>query len=248
MIEPLYDIAQTPGLWAVLAFAVLAGFARGLAGFGVGLVMLPVTAATLGPTVAVPVLALIDVPTAMWLARTVWHNVDRRELAILLLSALVGIPAGIAVLIVIDPAVMKTGVSIIVLAFAVALMLGLRLPGDPSVTRSSITGFSAGALQGAVGLPGPPLILGWLASQVPGPRLRANTIIFFAGLMLIAVPGYGIAGLLVRDTVLTALIVFPFFLGGVIAGNKASGHVPEDLFRKIVLGLVVAGAVSALLA
>ena len=246
MIDSFLDLAQTPGITWVFAFAMLTGFARGLAGFGVGLVMLPITAATLGPTVAVPVLALIDLPMAMWLAKTVWHDFDRRELAVLVTAALVGIPVGIAFLLIIDPGAMKVGVSVIVLAFAIALMLGLKLPGRPSVQRSATTGFAAGLLQGAVSLPGPPLILGWLASQVPGPRLRANTIIFFAGLMLIAVPGYGFAGLLVENTLIYAALVFPFFGGGVIAGKLAAGHVPEIQFKRVVLCLVVAGAISAM--
>lgn len=246
IVDRLYEVTQIPGIWAVFGIALAAGFARGLAGFGVGLVMMPITASVLGPAVAVPLLALIDVPTAIWLARKAWHDFDRREVGILVFACAVGSPVGIAILIYVDPDTIKTAVSVIVLLFAAALLAGFKLTGEASTKRTAATGFAAGLLEGSVSLPGPPIILVWLATQVPGMRLRANIIMFFFGMMLVVVPAFWIAGLMTPYTLWATAAVFPFFGVGVVAGNLAAGHVPETLFRKLVLGLVAAGAVAAL--
>jgi len=248
MIASLIDIALQPGMWAVFGLALVAGFARGLAGFGVGLIMMPVGAAVLGPAVMVPLMALIDIPTSVWLARGVWRDFDRREVGLMLGSAYVGIPAGIALLVLVDAEIIKTAAGLIVLASALALVTGFKLSGAPSVPRTLATGFSSGILEGSVGLPGPPVILVWLATQVPGLRLRANTIVYFLGLMAFVIPSFWVAGLLTVHVWQITAVVMPVFFAGVALGKASVGFVPDALFRKIVLGLVIAGAVSSLLA
>ena len=246
MVDRLFELAQTPGLWAVCAFALAAGVARGLAGFGIGLVMMPVTTAVFGARVAVPMLALLDLPVTIWLARGAWRSFDRREVGILSLAAALGIPVGIWTLLVVDPADMKIAVGVLVLLSAVALLAGFRISGTPSAARTSGTGFVAGLLQGAVGLPGPPVILGWLAAQVPGARLRANIIMFFVGLIAIVVPSHWVAGLFTEQVVLLAVLVVPFYILGTAGGVLCFGRIPEKTFKRFVLGLVCAGAVSGL--
>lgn len=247
VIDRLIELAQTEGLWAVFAIAFAAGVARGLAGFGVGLVMMPVTSAILGVRVAVPLIALIDLPVTFWLARGAWRDFERREVGLLSLAAIIGVPAGIWSLLVIDPSDMKIGVSVIVLLSAVALLAGFKISGTPSRARTCVTGFLAGLLQGAVSLPGPPVILGWLAAQVPGARLRANVIMFFVGLIVFSIPSHWIAGLFTESTVLFAALVLPFYLLGTGCGILCFGKIPEAAFKRFVLGLVAAGAVSGLI-
>lgn len=235
-----------PVMWPVLAIAALGGLVRGLSGFGVGLVMMPICAATLGPTVAVPMLAVIDMPTTVWLATKVWRDFDRREVFTIILACAVGAPVGIAMLLIIEPEIIKNFASVIVLLFAAALIFGFKLKGEPSTPRTVSAGLTAGVLMGSVSLPGPPLILVWLAAQLPGKQFRANIIIFFLGMMIVVIPAFAIAGLMTASTLTITAAVFPFFGGGVVVGNLLAGHVPEKAFRKCVLGLVVAGAVAAL--
>lgn len=234
-------------MWPVFGIAALGGLARGLSGFGVGLVMMPICASVLGPVVAVPMLALIDAPTAAWLATKVWRDFDRREVLIILIACAVGAPIGISMLLIIEPDTIKNIASVIVLLSAAALISGFKLKGEASTPRTVGAGLAAGILEGSVSLPGPPLILVWLASQVPGKQLRANIIMFFLGMMIVVIPAFAIAGLMTANTLIITTAVFPFFGGGVVVGNLLAGHVPEKAFKRCVLGLVVAGAVSALL-
>lgn len=238
---------MTPGLWAIVVLALVAGFARGLTGFGIGLIMMPVTAVVLGPRVAVPLLALIEIPVTIWLARTAWHDFDRREVGYLSLAAGLGIPIGIALLLWIDPDIMKRAVAVLVLASAIALWVGFSIKGGPSTVRTLVTGFTAGVLHGSVNLPGPPVILGWLAAQVPGARLRANIILFFLGLMIVVVPGHWVAGLFTPHVLALGAIMAPVFALGTLVGKCCFGRVSEHLFRRIVLGMVTAGAIAGLL-
>lgn len=224
--------------------AAVAGLARGLAGFGVGLVMMPVGALLFGPQIMVPVIAAIDIPAALYLMGGAWRIFDRRDVGRLTLAAVLALPVGIYALTVVDAVLLALAVNIIALVAAFALLVGARIGGEPSAGRSVGIGVTAGLLQGAVSLPGPPVILGWVAAQVPGPVLRANIIMFFLVIDAIALPMHWVAGLFTAQTLAVAASLGPIYLAGTIVGRRLFGRVPAGAFRRVVLGLVIFGALS----
>jgi uncharacterized membrane protein YfcA len=240
------ELLLTPAWWVMAGLATVAGIARGLAGFGVGLVMMPVGAILFGPQIMVPMIALIDIPAALYLMGGAWRIFDRRDVGRLTLAAVLTLPLGIYALTVLDAAVLALAVNAIALAAALALLAGVRIGGRPSAARSISIGAVAGLLQGSVSLPGPPVILGWVAAQVPGPVLRANIIMFFLVIDAVAVPMHWAAGLFTEAALVAAASLGPIYLAGTVAGRHLFGRVPPEVFRKVVLGLVILGAASGI--
>lgn len=245
-MEAASDLLLTPAWWVMAGLAAVAGVARGLSGFGVGLVMMPVGAILFGPQIMVPVIALIDIPASLYLMGGAWRIFDRRDVGRLTLAAVLFLPVGIYALTVLDAALLVLLVNGLALIAAAALLAGVRLGGRPSTGRSVTIGALAGLLQGSISLPGPPVILGWVAAQVPGPVLRANIIMFFLAIDMIAVPMHWAAGLFTAATLAIAVSLGPIYLCGVVVGRRLFGRVPPDAFRRVVLGLVILGALSGM--
>lgn len=234
--------------WGIVAIlAAVAGVARGLSGFGIGLIMMPIGGALLTPAFMVPVLAILDTPASLYLVAEAWRRIDRRDALTLAGAAIVCMPIGIWVLTYVEADVVAIGANAVALATAVALLAGLTLGGRPSLRRSLATGALSGMLQGAAALPGPPIILGWVAAQVPGPMLRANIIAYFAIIDALVVPMFWIAGLFTADVLWFGASLLPIYLGGVWLGRHAFGYVSEKVFRRVVLGLVILGALGGII-
>jgi len=101
------------------------------------------------------------------------------------------------------------------------------------------TGFLSGLIGGAVGTPGPPVIV-YATTQGWSPRtMKANTMGFFVvnqGAILIA---YWWAGLLTREVATVAAAFALPALAGVGAGVALFGRLDPARFRRIVFGLLL---------
>lgn len=241
------DILFTSAWWVVACLAVVAGIARGLAGFGIGLIMMPVGAALLTPQIMVPVLTAIDAPVALLLIWSAWREFDRRNVFTLILSAVVCLPVGVYLLTVVDAVTLSLFVNVSVLLVAIALMSGFVIRGRASTARDVGIGGLSGVLHGSVSLPGPPIILGWVATQTPGPKLRANIIVYFMFIDVLVIPVHWTAGLFTEPALWLAASLAPIYFAATMVGKGLFGKVPEKWFQRLVLSLVMIGAVGGLI-
>ncbi|HEV7255383.1 MAG TPA: sulfite exporter TauE/SafE family protein [Mesorhizobium sp.] len=225
---------------------VIAGVARGLSGFGTGLVVAPVAAALYGPQVAVPMLVVLDsLPTipmtlpAMRVAR--WSEV----LPVLLGLALF-LPAGVFILSHAEAGLLRWTISIAVLASAAILATGWRYrgPRDPSVSFG-VGGF-AGLLSGIASIPGPPVIFYWMASDMGAAIVRANLLTLFLLSECLSIVSFWVAGLFDGEVVGLGLAAIPPYFAGLLAGARLHGMATEATFRRLTLGLVVLSGLLAL--
>ncbi|NIS35970.1 MAG: TSUP family transporter, partial [Actinobacteria bacterium] len=89
----------------------MAGIVRGFSGFGAGLVMAPSLSLLLGPTVAVPVIVLLDAVAGAQLIPPAIRNVRWRTVGPLGLAACVGVPLGSLGLARLDPTIVEKSIS-----------------------------------------------------------------------------------------------------------------------------------------
>lgn len=231
--------------WALGALIVaVASFVHGLAGFGIGLVSLAFLPLIMSPVTAIVLMTIYTVVFSLGMLLPLRREVERPALALLVLGTIAGTPVGVWVLAALPVPVLTRLIGLTLIVIVLLEWLGVypeRLPGRGWALGA---GVAAGIAGGAVGTPGPPVIL-YTASQPWSPRrVKATLQAFFLANQSVILLGYWWAGLLTRDVwQATAVFVVPGALG-LGAGVALFNRVDQARFRRIVFAvLFVSGAV-----
>jgi uncharacterized membrane protein YfcA len=167
----------TPGLgWLVLSI-VAAGLVRGFSGFGSALIIMPVASSVLSPFAAILFLTVVEMFGPLPNLRNALQNGALREVGMLLFGAAVGLPVGLALLSLVSPEAFNWAVSIAVLLLLITLMFGWRYEGELRPSGVTGVGVLGGFMAGIIGIPGPPVIIFYMASRnaitMPAAMIRA---------------------------------------------------------------------------
>lgn len=234
------------GLGWLIAGTVLAGFVRGFSGFGTALVFMPVAGQLMPPIWALTVLVVMDVFGPLPNLPRARRDGNPREVALLSVAMIMALPLGLMVLASIRPELFRYAVSTLALLVPILLLAGLRYRGPLSAPILLGTGGVSGFLGGVVGVPGPPVILLYLASTRLAAQVRANILIylFIFDIVLIAV-------LALQDrleavpVILGLLLALPVMLAN-MAGAAIFRPERERPYRAAAYVIIAAAAISGL--
>lgn len=244
---PLPDLSFAG--WAlVIAGAFAGGFVNGLTGFGTALSSMPFWLQVLPPVLAAELSAGMGVAAQLATLRRIWHAIDWRALAPLLLAGLAGVPVGSALLAYINPVIFKRSVGVILVVYATTLLLaGTRLRmRDRGPAGEAVLGFASGVLGGIAGLSGvlPTIwaaLVGWSKEKRRGVFQAFNLLIL--GAMLIV---HAVKGVVPATFFGTFLIAMPIAFVGVALGQRLYERLDDRRFDRIVLWLLGIGGVLLL--
>ena len=148
------------GDWGTLAFvlagALVGGFVNGLTGFGTGLTALPLWLQAVEPLVAAQLVSAASVVGHVTMLPAIWHAIDWRRLAPMLVAGLVGVPIGTWVLPWISLAVFKSLVGCLLIGYCAFMLFAagrVRLSAGGRGAEAAI-GLAGGVLGGLAGLSG----------------------------------------------------------------------------------------------
>lgn len=248
MPDLLADALALPGLGWLVVTAFVAGLVRGFAGFGTALIFLPIAAQIIDPVWAVTVLIVMDLAGPAPAIPRALKDGHPRDLMRLVVATALALPLGLAALFAVDPQIFKLAVSVISLAMLAVLMTGVRYSREVTPPVVWATGGIAGVLGGAAGIPGPPVILLYMASSHPARVIRANTTsyLFFFDVMMLA--GFAFAGRLGGMALILGLLVMLPNLLGNLAGGAVFNPRYESLYRYVAYLIIAASSLSGLYA
>lgn len=238
MTDPL----QPETLALILAVFLLAGLVKGIVGLGLPPVALGLLTVFLGLKDAIVLIVVPSLATNLWqaLAGGALLAIGRR-LWSLLAFACVGIWFGTGLLAQSDGRLLAGLLGLLLSIYAVTALASpqLRVPEawEPwlSPPIGAISGFFTG-LTGSFTFPGIAYVQ---ALGFPRDRLiQAMGIVFLTSTITL---GLGLAdnGLLTRDLGIASLAaMIPAFLG-LLAGIRMRRRIPEDYFRRILLGALL---------
>ena len=233
-------------LAVALATGLVASFVRGLAGFGLAIILVPVLALALTPVDAVlttNVVALliggIELPRLL-------REAERSTWTIIALVLLTTLP-GLALLAATPPDLARLLIALVALSAFAAMLFPVREPEQPGLLTTGLTGAASGILTGFAGMPGPPVVPYYVGRAIPRQVAKSSMILIFTFAALIGI-GSGIAiGAMHWRLALLGAMLLPVVLLGTWLGHKADGHVSDKAWRIFVGVVLAAAAIAALI-
>jgi uncharacterized membrane protein YfcA len=236
--------------WAVvLAGALTAGFITGFSGFGTALVASAFWYFALPAPMVPPLVALLavvgqSVGLAAVRSAFAWYRA-----APYLLGGALGVPVGVLLLGLASPQALRGVVGVALVAYAGWQLSGWLRPAIGNRGGRAAdggVGFGGGVLGGFAGLSGPLPII-WLQLR-GGPSIDQRAVYQPFNLVILGLAALSMAAAGHIDaTVLTvAAACVPLSLGGAWVGVRLYARVGDALFRRVVLGLLMASGLALL--
>lgn len=248
MPDLLTQALALPGLGWILAAAFTAGLVRGFAGFGTALIFLPVTAQIVDPVWAIAILIVMDLAGPAPAIPRALKDGHPRDLVRLTISMALTLPVGLAALFLVDPIAFKLAVSLVSLAMLAALISGWRYQGQVTSKMVWATGGASGLLGGAAGIPGPPVILLYMASPHNPRVIRANITAFLFLFDVLMLGVFMSLGKLLGMPLALGLIAMLPNLAGNLLGGWIFNPTHETLYRRVAYAIIAGSALSGLYA
>ncbi|MBI2156082.1 MAG: TSUP family transporter [Candidatus Rokubacteria bacterium] len=233
--------------WAAGAGVIAAAsFVMGLAGFGIALVALAFLPYLMAPADAIVILTIYALVFAAVLLVQLRRDVEPRAIAALLAGTLAGTPLGVWGLAALPASALNRLIGLMLVVACLLEARGLYPRALPGRGWALAAGAAAGVIGGAVGTPGPPVILYAATQRWSARAIKANLQAFFVVNQGVILVGYWWAGLLTREAwSLTASYAVPA-AAGAVAGALLFERVDQARFRLMVFLLLLASGLVLL--
>lgn len=246
MLEAFSAAFSTDKLWLLAIGAFLAGIVRGFSGFGTAMVYLPVAGQVLSPFEAIASLMVKDLTAPLIHVPRALKDGHPSDVLRLGAGAIFGVPIGMWILTRVEPDVFRWGVSLVALGLLVCLISGIRYRGELTKPLIYFTGVLGGFLAGCVGLPGPPVILLYMASTLPVSAVRANSTLYLMVADVLIIFMLAWKGLLVASALaIGALMILPYLIGNWI-GAVLFRPEAEKIYRWVAYAIIAGSAILGL--
>lgn len=231
-------------LAAIMTFGAAA--IRGLTGFGMAIVLVPLLGMVMRPDQAVVLAILLQLLIGPVGLRTIFANADRSSALTIAVVAMLTTPIGVWLLAHTAPDLARVVIAFIAIGAFVLLIATRKAVARPGRPVTLGAGLVAGVLTGFAGMPGPPVVPYYLREAFTPHQARASMmLVFFAT----AIAGTGSCLLLGLATLpLVALSIalwLPMVLGNHL-GGLAFGRIAPPLWRTLVGLLLGIAGISAL--
>ncbi len=219
----------------------------GLAGFGSTVIALPLLTHFFALKFAVPLLMLLDLAAFLLFGARVRKRIAYREIGWLLPFILVGMAAGLTLLIEVAEQFLLAVLGIFLLLYAV---YGLARRGPPAALSrawGAPVGLAGGVFSALFGTGGVLFALYNAGRIRDKDALRATNSAMIMLSSLVRLLLFGAAGLLTQDGLLaTAALLLPALFGGAWLGNRLHGSVSAAAVVKAVYAVLVLAGLTLL--
>ena len=226
--------------YALFAFAVTLGFAvRGGAGFGGGIVAVPLLALIAPLSAVVPFTSALNTIASVLYGSSNWRKVEWRELARIAPYAVAGAVIGIALLAYVDPRPLSRVFGVFVMAYAAYMLYTAgEMPAIPRrwlTPLAAVLSFIGGAIGSLFGgAAGPVFVMYLNALKIEKDRFRATLTMLMIALGFTRITGYAALGMY-TTTILTLVVIgFPLMLLGGWLGNRIVQRFNQRRFNQAV--------------
>ncbi len=227
----------------VVFFAI---FTQSLAGFGAGLIAMPLLIGLIGLETATPTFALLAQTSGLLLILHYRQQLNFRTVWRLLLMSFVGIPIGVWLSGVVQPDLAAFILGIITIGYAVYSLLGMSVPRLSQHWAFGF-GFLSGLLGGGYNMGGPPLVIYGTSQRWPPGEFRSNmpSVFFLSGFVTIA--SHFSQGNVTSEVLQYFALLLPVLFSAMFLGFYLDRYIKPEPFRRGVLVLLILLGISLVL-
>ena len=223
-----------------LAAALGASFVRGLTGFGMAILLVPILALALPPVEAVVLANALSLMIGVTEVRQLVREAERSAWVIGAL-VVVATPVGLYALSLTSADVARLVIALIAFSAFLAILLPRRGSAMPGRLVTGAVGVVSGLMTGYAGMPGPPVVPYYAGRDLPRSTIKASMLLVFVIAASAGLLSATWLGILHWELFAFALVMLPVILIGNRLGLAVSGRISDPVWRATV-GVVLAGA------
>ncbi|MCV2402406.1 sulfite exporter TauE/SafE family protein [Marinomonas sp. C2222] len=226
-------------IWILVLVVTFAAFVRGYSGFGFAAIAVVGINLFLSPQQSIPIVLGLDVICSAPLFRQALRQADMPTLKFLTLGAIIGIPVGLSLLLLVPSETLKLLICIAILIFSVLLLLDIRIKNTDKTPAKLGFGVLAGTGTSGASIGGPMVVCYMLSSSLSATVQRATMIMFFIMSESISMGGLFISNLVGLDVIkLIAILLIPSLIA-VKVGQWAFNRKPPKSLKHFALPIMV---------
>ncbi|HUF53956.1 MAG TPA: sulfite exporter TauE/SafE family protein [Dehalococcoidia bacterium] len=237
---------ETALLAGLIAF--VAAVCQAVTGFAFALIFAPLFALAWEPKPAVAVAVLLSVVVNALVLLQVRGHITHGSLPGLYAGYLVGVGPGLLFLQVVSGEVLQITLGVVVLFATMVLYVRPKTETGPDTILGRLAaGAASGASASATSIGGPPVVLYMLGREPDMHRFRATLQAYFLPISIFTLTLFVIVGRIDRDVLTAGGVAAPLLALGVLVGAWLRGHIHAELFRRLVVGMLVAMSLMVVL-
>jgi uncharacterized protein len=235
---------------AVALFLVFgASLVRGLTGFGLAIILVPLLGLIVAPADAVVVSILLQLLAGPIGLKRILADGERATAIPISIAAMLATAPGVWLLSITPPDVARLAIALLALAAFGMLFIPAKEGTIPGRKKSVTTGIAAGLLTGFASMPGPPVVPFYLRRKLPPAIARASMLMVFFACSIAGSIAAFVLGVANLHLLWLSILFYPALYLGTRLGALAFGKVSEPLWRTlvgIILGVAGIAAVVRL--
>jgi hypothetical protein len=229
-----------------LALVFGASVVRGLTGFGLAIILVPLLGLIVEPAKAVVISILLQLLAGPIGLKRILADGEWSTAFPIALSAVATTPFGVWLLSVTAPDVARLMIAAIAFAAFGLMFVPAKAGSVPGRKESVATGIAAGLLTGFASMPGPPVVPFYLRRKLSPDVARASMLmVFFATAIAGTIASFalGVANL---NLLSLSILFYPVLYLGTRFGELAFGKVSERAWRTFVGITLALASVAAM--
>jgi len=232
----------------LVGISIVAGFLRGLAGFGSGMLMAGPMALLIDPSFAVAIIVILEASISLPLMKSAKDYVNWQLTKRLLIGAVMLAPIGVLMLQIMSAESSSQVISLLVIIAAIALLVGYKRKSETTNIKEMAIGGASGFCCGIAGISGPPVVLYLLSGKHDHKEMRATLIYYFALIDFYVLIALLLLGEFSLTPFIVALICFPFMWFGANWGSKRLAKTNPQQYKAWALWTIIVGNIISLVA
>lgn len=212
---------------------------QGISGFGFALLAVPLLSFVLPSLIQItPLIVIYSLITNLVIISRYRNHIELKKIFILIVFGIIGIPAGLYLLLKVNVLFLKLILGIIITITSFTLYRDYKVNIKSEFFSFSFVGLLSGILNGSCGLSGPPVVLFLTNRGSDKNTFKANLTIYGIITNIFAIINFLYSGIITNSTFKIELVTLPALLLGTVIGVKVSDFISEHLFKKFILLLI----------